>query len=422
MNIKNVYFWNYFQRIINSLGGVILVMVISVFYDINDAGEFYALYSILGVVTIFEFGYSVLVLQRMSKYSGIDHSKYNEDFNNDLLHYLNIIKIFICAFIMLFPIIAYFSIRNISSKEIFLIFPLVIFLSINMFTSFISNVIEGLGYIEKVAKIRTIQALFTYGSLIISLAFGLGALAIPIQTFFQSTVFLVLIMYLVKSELSGSYLASDFFKLPSFNSINVAKFKLDTKYSFQLYSTVLASLFCNQVWVIAISVNGAVDSISKVAMLLQIIMAGAGFALTPIASRLAELAKNYHLADTDINCLIKKIVRDVLFSSVAVIVIVVGFYYVGNVLYPEKTLSTEAAIYFIASLPLIIFTNVIGLLIQAKGKRDIFLVSLVRILIPSLFFLYMENSTTSLEIAFYFFVATCIAFIVALSYVYKEIK
>mgnify|MGYP000011000100 CR=1 FL=1 len=99
MNIRKIYIWNYSQRIINALGGVLLVLVISVFYELDTAGEFYALYSLLGLVVIFEFGYAVLIVQRISAYSSDDFSILNAERNSDLLHYLSVIKYFICFFV-----------------------------------------------------------------------------------------------------------------------------------------------------------------------------------------------------------------------------------------------------------------------------------------------------------------------------------
>jgi len=422
MNIKNIYLWNYLQRIINSLGGLILAVLMSAFYSVREAGEFYAIYSVLGIVTIFEFGYSVLVLQRMSKYSGVDHSKYDFQRSKELQHYLNSIKIFIILFLLFFPVISYFILKSVTGELLLFIASLTLFLSINMYTSFLGNVIEGLGYIEKIAKIRVAQAMFTYGPLLVSLLLGLGAKSIIIQVLFQSVTLLVLIKILIRNKLKYVFMPPSKDAETQYCFINVSKVKFDLKYSSQLYITVLATLFSNQVWVIAVSLNGAVHNISKVAMFLQIIAAATGFALTPIAARLAEIAKNHYQKDKEITLLIKKVSRDVIISTVVVLIGSIFLYNLGRFFYPDKLLEPEAAFYFMLSIPIIIFTNCIGILVQSKGEKDILFVSLFRIFVPSVFFIFMGSETSSLEVSWYFFVASITSLFVALYYVFKEIK
>jgi len=423
MNIKNVYLWSYLQRIINALGGVLLVIVISVFYELDEAGEFYAFYSLLGLVVIFEFGYAILVVQRISAYSNSDFSVLDVERKKDLLHYLTVVKYFICFFLLVFPCIAYLILEKVSSVGGIMVFPLALLIGLNMLLSMIGNFIEGLGYIEKISKVRTIQAVFTYSALLGALLFGFGALAIVFQLISQVSIFLVLIVRLLKQEFSGLLPVSSFFKFPNYSDIRRNTFKVDSKYAFQLYITILAGLFCNQLWVIAITVNGTAENISKVAMVLQIVTAAAGFALTPIASRLAQIAKYQHVESNDkTKSLLKKITKDVMLSTSFVVVMASALYYIGHFYYEEKLVSVQSAFLFISSLPLLVATSLVGIIIQSRGERDVIWVSLVRIIIPSLLFFYIDSTTTDLIISIFYFLSTVAAFLVSITYLIKRVK
>ncbi len=423
MNIRKIYIWNYSQRIINALGGVLLVLVISAFYELDTAGEFYALYSLLGLVVIFEFGYAVLIVQRISAYSSDDFSNLNTERNTDLLHYLSVIKYFICFFLVVFPYAAYSILGKLDGMGVLIIIPLALVLGLNMLLSMIGNLIEGLGYIEKISKIRTIQTVFTYSALLGALLLNFGVLAILFQLAFQVGIFLILIIRLLRKELSGILSISGFFKLPSYSDIKIETFKADFKYSFQLYTTILAGLFGNQVWVIAIIVNGASENISKVAMVLQIVTAAAGFALTPIASRLAQIAKHQHVSSKNkTDLLIRKIIKDVMASTLLVIFMAAILYYAGHHYYLDKVVSIQSASLFIWSIPLLVATNIIGIIIQSKGRKDVIWVSMVRIFIPTILFFYVDKTTTDLDISIFYFLATLAALSVSLVYLVKEIK
>ena len=423
MNIKSVYTWNYLQRIINAIGGVLLIIVISTFYDINEAGGFYALYSLLGLVVIFEFGYAVLIVQRISVYSNTDFTVLNRERSKALLHYLAVVKYFIVFFVLVFPYLAYLILEKVVSDVGIMIIPLTLLIALNMLLSMIGNFIEGLGHIEKISKVRTFQAFFTYGALLGALLFGFGALAIAFQLIFQVGVFLVLIIQLLRQEFSSLLPISSFFKFPNYSDISKDIFRVDSKYAFQLYVTILAGLFSNQLWVIAITVNGAVENISKVAMVLQIVTAAAGFALTPAASRLAQIAKYQHVGSNDkTNVLIRKITKDVILSTSFSVIMISILYYIGDFYYGEKMVSVLSAFLFISSLPVLVATSLIGIVVQSRGKSDIVWVSIVRIIIPSILFFYIDPTTTDLNISIYYFVSILAAFLISTIYLIKRVR
>jgi O-antigen/teichoic acid export membrane protein len=422
MNIKKIYFWNYTQRAINALGGILLVIIISIYYDVKSAGEFYAVYSLIGTVVFFEFGYSVLVVQRVSKYLDANTIQKKKDRDIDVLHYLTIIKYYICFFLIVFPILAYAVLKNIQFSTI-LVLVLTLALGLNILLSMLGNIIEGLGYIEDISKIRAIQSVVNYVALLLCLIFGMGSSAVIIQLIFQISSFMILIFIFLKQRHPVLIHLKHVISLPKMEHIDTGKFKLDFKYSFQLYITVVAAIFTNQTWIIAISISGATQYISKIAMTLQIINAAAGFALTPIASRLAQLSKARHMGSReDILLLLRRIVKDTALASIFAVALSASIYFVGNSFFPEKIVTSMAAYLFILSLPLLIATNLTGIVIQSGGSRDTVGVSLVRILIPSVIFLLIDKNTSDIQISIYYLITVSLSFVVATLYLFREFR
>lgn len=423
MGIGKVYLWNYLQRIVNALGALLVVLVMSAFYEVEAAGKFYALYSLLGIVSVFEFGYAILIVQRISKYSNCDFSIVNYDMEREISHYQTVIKFIVIFFVFTYPVLAYLVVGQIFSDAVYIILLLTLALGLSILLSMIGNVIEALGYIEKISKIRTIQAIFSYSALLVALFFGIGATSIFFLLLFQLGVFLILLVKLFKSNPLGFFIFSGFFRYTNLLKFNKNIFKNDVKYSFQIYATVLAGLFSNQIWVIAVTMSGAVEYISKVAMILQIITAAAGFALTPIASRLAEVSSYHHSGSKEkISALISKINRDVIIVTIISIVAVCFLYFIGDFLYPEKIVSSRSAMFFILSLPFLVATSLIGIVIQSGGKKDIVWVSVFRIAIPSLMFFYINENATDIDISIFYFISVTVSFFVAVIYFYKEMK
>jgi O-antigen/teichoic acid export membrane protein len=422
MNIKKIYFWNYTQRAINAMGGILLVIIISIYYDVKSAGEFYAVYSLIGTVVFFEFGYSVLVVQRVSKYLDANTIQKKKDRDIDVLHYLTIIKYYICFFLIVFPILTYAVLKNIQFSTI-LVLVLTLALGLNILLSMLGNIIEGLGYIEDISKIRAIQSVVNYFALLLCLIFGMGSSAVIIQLIFQISSFMILIFIFLKQRHPVLIHLKHIISLPKMEHIDTGKFKFDFKYSFQLYITVLAAIFTNQTWIIAISISGATQYISKIAMTLQIINAAAGFALTPIASRLAQLSKVRHMGSReDILLLLRRIVKDTALASIFAVALSASIYFVGNSFFPEKIVTSMAAYLFIISLPLLIATNLTGIVIQSGGSRDTVGVSLVRILIPSVIFLLIDKNTSDIQISIYYLITVSLSFVVATLYLFRELR
>ncbi|WP_135445145.1 hypothetical protein [Vibrio tasmaniensis] len=418
MNIRKIYTLNYLQRIVNAIGGVAILLIVSHFYDIQRADQFYAVFSLLGLVAFYEFGYAILIVQRFSFYSQ-GTFKNNENLINDIKHYFNIISIFSIILLITFPLIA----NAILGYEQFTFsFFLAFLLAVNLQFSMAFNILEGLGLLEYVARIRAYQAITSYFSIILALAFGFGYYSVFFLVVSQSVIMIPSCCFLYK-EFLGVNLGKDIFGyVLKFRRIYQNKFKEDCRYSFQLYLSALSMIFGNQVWIVALSIIG-VENISKYAITLQIITACSGFALTPIVSRLSQLAKSNHIKDDKSKRdLISHIVRDIIKASLVSIFGVCFLYGLMYIYMPGRVMEVIPSLMMVLCIPIIVYVSVIGVIIQSKGKGDMVFVSLSRIIIPALIFVFMGKNDSQTNIASYFLVFNFISMILASYYLVKELK
>ncbi|ENM5889563.1 hypothetical protein E5115_001984 [Vibrio mimicus] len=414
MSIRNIYIFNYLQRIINALGGVSVIFLISMLYSLPDSDKFYSVFSLLGLIAFYEFGYATLIVQRISYYS-IDENAGKIGTASDIKHYGNIITLFSLLVLLSFPFISNLFVDNVSIEFLAL---LGLLLAINLKFTMSINILEGLGYLEKVAKIRLVQAVVSYISMIIFLLLGFGYESVAYQLLIQILVIAPLYFYLSdKLGLLSLFLPRNIFKWPDMNIII-----RDLKYSYQLYLTSISTIFSNQIWVLALSAIG-ISNLSKYAISFQIIAACAGFSLTPIASRLSHLAKTMHLGDNEANKrLIKKILKDIVIVTIVSMVGLLTIYLYAHNYYQERVLNFHAALTMILSLPIIILVNVIGFIVQSKGKRDMLVVSLVKIIVPLGMFFMLDKNAQELTISAYYLSFNIISFFIAIVYFFKEYK
>ncbi|TXZ07000.1 hypothetical protein FXE63_13705 [Vibrio mimicus] len=414
MSIRNIYIFNYLQRIINALGGVSVIFLISMLYSLPDSDKFYSVFSLLGLIAFYEFGYATLIVQRISYYS-IDENAGKIGTASDIKHYGNIITLFSLLVLLSFPFISNLFVDNVSIEFLAL---LGLLLAINLKFTMSINILEGLGYLEKVAKIRLVQAVVSYISMIIFLLLGFGYESVAYQLLIQILVIAPLYFYLSdKLGLLSLFLPRNIFKWPDKNIII-----RDLKYSYQLYLTSISTIFSNQIWVLALSAIG-ISNLSKYAISFQIIAACAGFSLTPIASRLSHLAKTMHLGDNEANKrLIKKILKDIVIVTIVSMVGLLMIYLYAHNYYQERVLNFHAALTMILSLPIIILVNVIGFIVQSKGKRDMLVVSLVKIIVPLGMFFMLDKNAQELTISAYYLSFNIISFFIAIVYFFKEYK
>lgn len=419
MNIKKIYTLNYIQRIVNAAGGILIILIVSNFYDLLQADEFYAVFSLLGLIAFYEFGYAILVVQRFSFHSNNINSKRNQ-LILDAGHYLSIISIFSIVLVATFPIVALYLLgKDYTTFSVFL----ALLLALNLKYSMTLNVVEGLGLMEFVAEARVAQALLSYSAMLLALCFGFGYYAVALLPLVQLLIAMAYSQKIYKNSIGFNIIKHNFINVFDYSLIRKEKFFEDSKYSAQLYLTALSVIFGNQVWIIFLNLIG-VANISKYAITLQIITACSGFALTPIASRLAQLAKiNYEDDDKLKNQLIKAIVRDIFIASIISIFGVVFLYAIIHSYSPGRTLEITPTLVMMSCIPMIIFVSVVGILIQSKGKGDMVFVSLCRILIPVIMFsLFISSEDSQKSISLYYLLFNVISMCIAFIYLIKEAK
>ncbi|EMW7172098.1 hypothetical protein KW460_18355 [Vibrio fluvialis] len=414
MSIKKIYIFNYLQRIVNALGGIGVIFVISIYYSLEDSDKFYSVFSLLGLIAFYEFGYATLIVQRISYYS-IGENIRNIRAASDIRHYKVLITLFSIAVLLSFPLVSSFLVDSVSFT--FLAF-LGLLLAVNLKLTMSINILEGLGHLEEVAKIRLTQAMVSYVSMMMLLFFGFGYESVAYQLLIQILIVVPLYFYSYKKiGVSSFFYSESKFKWPDINIIS-----RDFKYSYQLYLTSISTIFSNQIWVLALSAIG-VSNLSKYAISFQVIAACAGFSLTPIASRLSHLAKATHLGDAEENKkLIKKILKDIFVVTIVSVVGLLSIYFYAYIYYQERVLGFHAALVMILSLPIIILVNVIGVIVQSRGKRDMLVVSLVKIIVPLGIFFLLDKNIQELTISVCYFSFNLVSLLIAVTYLFKEYK
>ena len=416
MNVKKIYALNYSQRIINAFGGLLVIFILASHYGIVDADKFYSVFSLLGLVAFYEFGYATLIVQRISYYS-IDENKVKVKDAIDVNHYMCMVNIFSFVIVFSFPFVGGGVSNSLSYLELF---SMSIILAAILKLSMSVNVMEGLGYLYEVAKIRLFQAIASYISMSILLLLGFGYKSVLYQLLCQFIVLLYFCISYFKRNNILPILKKNMFFSNRLRAFSKPIFLKDIKYSTQLYLTAISAIFSNQIWIIALSHIG-VANISKYAISLQIITACAGFSLTPIASRLSHLARANYLGDSERKrLLMREIIKDIAIATLICLIGVSFIYGYAFLFYNDRVLSLEATAIMLLSIPFMIAVSIIGIIVQSKGIRDITLVSIAKITVPACIFFLLNNDSTDVYIASCYFGFNVISLLIASMYIFKE--
>jgi len=416
MNVKKIYAFNYLQRILNAFGGLLVIFILASHYGIVDADKFYSVFSLLGLVAFYEFGYATLIVQRMSFYS-IEENKLKVKDAIDVDHYMCMVNIFSLLIIFSFPLVGGGISHSLSYVELF---SISIILAAILKLSMSVNVMEGLGYLYEVAKIRLFQAMASYLSMSALLLFGFGYKSVFYQLLCQLIVLLYFfITYFKRNEILPIFKKNMFF-YNGLRAFSKHLFLKDIKYSIQLYLTAISAIFSNQIWIIALSHIG-IANISKYAISLQILTACAGFSLTPIASRLSHLARANYFGDSEKRrLLMRSIIKDIAIATSICLVGVSVIYGYAFIYYNDRVLSLEATAIMLLSIPFIIAVSIIGIIVQSKGIRDITLVSITKITVPACIFFLLNNNSTDVYIASCYLGFNIMSLLIASIYILKE--
>lgn len=208
--INEAVFYTVLGRVLQGIGGLITVVLVSHFLSKNEQGYYYTFSSILAIQIFFELGLSGIVLQFAAH--EMAHLKYHSDsmsfignqknlsrlsslfkFTLKWFSFMSLILIFI-LFVFGFFFFSYFGDDHdhINWKSPWLIVSFAT--SLSLIVNAILSFFEGVGKIKDVAKLRLFQILTQLIILLVGFALGWKLLAFPIANLIAIlTVFLCVI-------------------------------------------------------------------------------------------------------------------------------------------------------------------------------------------------------------------------------------
>lgn len=377
-------------RAVNIGSGLLCLIIVAGGYDNVSAGRIYTLISLAGAAALFELGLSTLVLQRASQltreksWNPLGLAQSHELITPFMGHYL--VLIFAQALLLLtvllpvglWVIVGVFK-EPVAGQGFFAWVGACVVMALGLPTALVLSTLEGLGQLAVVAKVRTAQALTSLLALNLPLFFGVGYPAVAIQLACALAV-----GWLALWVLNGSFIKM-IFRHVRLQFVS-ASAKHDWPFQWRLSLSFLSGYFSNQAWVVAISLTGAVALAGSVAMTLQVLMSMVGFAMTPIAARLATLSA---LARKDSSVEYRKLTIVLIRQSgliflIMFVALVVGFA-CANYWFPEvksRLLPAGPLFSIMVLAPLVLCLSVLTLLNQSLGRDDLYIISVFRISAP----------------------------------------
>lgn len=377
-------------RAINIASGLLCLIIVAGAYDSFSAGRIYTLISLAGAASLFELGLSTLVLQRASQVTREEGWKPRDPTGSHALikpflgHYLVLIGVqalLLLAVLLpagLWMIVGVFKEPLIGTGAIAWALACLV-LALGLPTALVLSTLEGLGQLAVVAKVRAIQALTSLLALNLSLFWGVGYPAVAIQLSCALAV-----GWLALWVLNGPFVAL-VVRQASWQLVR-ARVKLDWPFQWRLSLSFLSGYFSNQAWVVAISLTGAVALAGHIAMTLQVLNAMVGFAMTPIAARLATLSA---LAQPDSSGDYHKLTLVLIRQAVLIFLVMLAALAIGyasaEFFVPEikgRLLPTGPLVVILICAPMVLCLSALTLLNQSLGRDDLFIVSLFRVVAP----------------------------------------
>lgn len=377
-------------RAVNMGSGLLCLIIVAGSYDSFSAGRIYTLISLAGAAALFELGLSTLVLQRASQvtreksWNPLDPAQSHELITPSMGHYLVLIclqallLLTVLLPVGLWVIVDVFK-EPVAGQGFFAWVGACMVMALGLPTALVLSILEGLGQLAVVAKVRAVQALTSLLALNLPLFFGFGYPAVAIQL-----ACALALGWLTLWALNGPFVKLILRHL-SLQFVS-ARAKLDWPFQWRLSLSFLSGYFSNQAWVVAISLTGAVALAGNVAMTLQVLMSMVGFAMTPIAARLATLSA---LARKDSRVEYHKLTSVLIRQSGLIFLVMLAVVAVGfacaNYWAPEITsrlLPTGPLIVILVLAPLVLCLGALTLLNQSLGRDDLYIVSVFRICAP----------------------------------------
>lgn len=245
-------------RLIQAIGGLLLIFLVSHFLSKEEQGYYYTFGSIIAIQIFFELGFTTIITQFVAHENA--HIDWQENKSNLKSHkhvsrlsflFKFCLKLFSILSVILFMTLyifgnmffSKFSHKNVSWEMPWLI--LSISTSLTLFTSPILSFFEGLGKIKEIAQIRLIQQIISLIVVIISFFFEKKLYSIA---FSNLSCFVVILFFLIstnyKDRIIYFYTHISNFKINYFKEIfpyqwRIALSWISGYFIFQLFNPVL---------------------------------------------------------------------------------------------------------------------------------------------------------------------------------------
>lgn len=419
----SLYAKTFGARLINSVGGILCVLIVVSKYLPEQAGAIYALLSLVGFAALFESGMPMLVLNRASAlvrgeaWATSMPQMQAEHVAPLFGHYFSITLCLSLLLLLLYLPAGYIFSPAIHQAEAWIWVTCCAALALSMPLSLLLNFMEGLGFLDDVARVRTWQALFLQGGLVGGLLLGWGGAAVALQLSLSMLAALASLMQLGASR--RLFLRALFRSLRQLKSSWFSPSQLYNDWSLQwrLMLTTVSTFFSNQAWVLGISLTGNLALTGRVAITMQVITALIGFSITPLASRLAQLSTLAHAAQK----LHYQSLRGILISHVVKTFLIIGggavlgFWVISYVIpaVPGRIMALGPSMMMVASVPMMLATSTSTLLNQSLGRDDMYLLSILRIAIPPAVFFLFGHAIGEWHVSMAYFFASFVAMIIA---------
>lgn len=399
--------------------GLLCLLIVASSYSPDDAGKVYTILSIAGFAMFFELGLPTLVLQRMSlltrspQWNALDLVVNAPLISPVFNHYLSLVVIQAFLLLALLLPAGIYVIFNIFDASIldFGSLSWVLACLAMIFTlpaALFLNSLEGLGFINVVAKIRVMQSIvsaislnlslflnFSYPSIAIQLVCGM--LAIWTAIFFFEFKFAKSLFFLIQVKL-----------IPE-------RISLDWVLQWRLILSFVSGYFSNQAWVVMIALSGAVVMAGKVGITLQALTALVAFSLTPFSAKFPLLCASAHIERLGEYL---KLAKNLMKHSAIIFFVItsacLAIYFIGEhtaISLNAKFLSFGPLMIIGLSSPFILILSGMTILNQSLGRDDLYIISIIKILVSIIFILIFWDKITEWSFAVCY---ACIAITVLL--------
>jgi hypothetical protein len=375
--------------------GLLCLLIVASSYSPDDAGKIYTILSMAGFAMFFEIGLPTLVLQRMSLLTRSPQWNAQDLVGNSALispvfnHYLSLVLVQAFMLLALLLPAGLYVIFNIFDASILAYGPLswalaclamVLILPAALFL----NTLEGLGYINVVAKIRMLQSIASAIALNLALFLKFSYPSIAIQLLCAMLAVWAAIFYF------ESKFTKSLFSLIQIKFIP-GRVSLDWGLQWRLILSFVSGYFSNQAWVVMIALSGAVVMAGQVGMTLQALTALVAFSLTPFSAKFPLLSASAH-KETLGNYLglVKNLMKHSIIIYFVITSVCLAIYFMGEhtaISLNAKFLSFGPLIIIGLSSPFILTLGGMTMLNQSLGRDDLYIISILKIVVPIIFIL-----------------------------------